>query len=344
MGKNRAGKKRLSFSRRTQRILTVLTGTVLTIGCCLLAEQYTGGESAAVRTSALPEAAASDGESRLLILSYHQVLPTAEDCRAAQESGEEHTLLLSDFKEDLSWLSEEGYTFLLPSDLKQAVQGIGALPEKGVLLTFEDGYESFYTVVWPQLRESGGKGAVGVIGSEADLCSGSIDASLTDSFLSWEQLRQIDRSDCTEIASMGYDLCLDAEDWWAAASGSTGRLSSLLRLLGRSGSETPAIPEENLLLYRASIRKDALTMGEKLRAQLYHDADAFFLPSGCHDAEVDEALADAGLLMTFAAGVSAEQADSVWNTVSDHDSLFGLVRISRPNDGSLQEYLSEYTS
>ena len=43
-------------------------------------------------------------------------------------------------------------------------------------------------------------------------------------------------------------------------------------------------------------------------------------------------------------GVAAGNADSFWNDISDHASLFGMTRILRPNDGSLEEYLLDFLS
>ena len=122
------------FSRRAQRAATVLTGLTLTVGCCLLAERYAVGGPEAVQTGAEP----AEGMA-VLILDYHQVLPTEEDLQKAREAGETG-ILLADFKEDLSWLAEMGANFVLPSDLKQAAQGLYDLPEKAVLLSFDGGY------------------------------------------------------------------------------------------------------------------------------------------------------------------------------------------------------------
>ena len=160
--------KRPRFSRRAQRAATVLTGLVLTVSCCLLAERYAVGGPQAVQTGAEP----AEGMA-VLILDYHQVLPTEEDLRKAREAGESG-ILLADFKEDLAWLTEQGVNFVLPADLKSAAQGLSDLPEKAVMLTFDGGYESFYTIVWPQLREQAAKGTVAVSGAEADFYSGSV--------------------------------------------------------------------------------------------------------------------------------------------------------------------------
>ena len=84
------------------------------------------------------------------------------------------------------------------------------------MLTFDGGYESFYTIVWPQLREQAAKGTVAVSGAEADLYSGSVEKEIASSRLSWNQLSQMDRSDAVEISSAGYGLM---GDWTATGSG-----------------------------------------------------------------------------------------------------------------------------
>ncbi len=347
------------LNRRAQKILTILTGTALTLICCLLAERYArGGREDAIQTLGAAEAGS------VLIIDYHQVLPTQEDVEAAQAAGESSAITLAAFKEDLEWLMENGAGFVLPSGLKRAVQGLSALPSKAVMLTFTGGYESFYTVVWPQLREAARnsntegalspKGCVGVIGAEAELYSGSVEKEITTSRLSWNQIRQLDQSDCVEIASQGYDLCLDAQEWMKPVQ-PAGRLSSLMQLLGLSPESKSDIAKENLLLYYSAVGKDSLTMGEKMRQTLFHEADAFFVPDGCGGTETDQALVQSGITMTMLAGSCDGPLDGEdpeenpgWNLITDHASLQSMTRLLRPNEGSLEDvaaaYFEDYSS
>lgn len=127
-----------NVSRKTQKRLTLIAGTLLTALCCLLAERYAGrgagrsretDGSTAVSTAvskAVSTAAAANPftearpSGKLLILSYPQVLP---DTVSASEEG---TLPLSTFKEDLSYLAENA-AFVLPEEVKQASQGLFSL-------------------------------------------------------------------------------------------------------------------------------------------------------------------------------------------------------------------------
>ena len=76
------------LNRRAQKILTILTGTALTLICCLLAERYArGGREDAIQTLGAAEAGS------VLIIDYHQVLPTQEDVEAAQRQENQVPLL-----------------------------------------------------------------------------------------------------------------------------------------------------------------------------------------------------------------------------------------------------------
>lgn len=327
-----AGKfKRPRFSRRAQRAATVLTGLVLTVSCCLLAERYAVGGPQAVQTGAEP----AEGMA-VLILDYHQVLPTEEDLQKAREAGESG-ILLADFKEDLAWLTEQGVNFVLPADLKSAAQGLSDLPEKAVMLTFDGGYESFYTIVWPQLREQAAKGTVAVSGAEADLYSGSVEKEIASSRLSWNQLSQMDRSDAVEISSAGYGLMGELDGYRQREH--VGQLQNFLSFLGFNSGGAETLSDEGVVFYRAHLAEDISAMSEKFRENLYHEPDAYFVPAGCEGEETDLILRDAGVVMTMEEGVPLGELDSPFNLVSGRDSLYGLKRVARGEEGTLREML-----
>jgi peptidoglycan/xylan/chitin deacetylase (PgdA/CDA1 family) len=67
------------------------------------------------------------------------------------------------FRAQVKYLLHNGYTTVFFSDLKKAFEGKTALPEKAVLITFDDGYENNYTQAWPILKELGAKGNIFVV-------------------------------------------------------------------------------------------------------------------------------------------------------------------------------------
>lgn len=67
------------------------------------------------------------------------------------------------FRAQVKWLLDNGYTTAFFSDLKKLHDEGKPLPEKTVLITFDDGYENNYSVAWPILRELGAKGNIFVV-------------------------------------------------------------------------------------------------------------------------------------------------------------------------------------
>ncbi len=94
-------------------------------------------------------------------------------------------------------------------DVVAAQQGQRPLPPKAVLLTFDDGYRSFYTHVYPLLRAFDYPAVLSVVGSFLDVPPGHRSVTATDlvareDFVSWEQLREMRRSGLVEIGSHTY--------------------------------------------------------------------------------------------------------------------------------------------
>lgn len=127
----------------------------------------------------------------------------------------------------LSWLQRNGYTPVSIDDLLAARAGRKPLPDKAVLLTFDDGYESFYTRAWPILRAFRFPAVLALVGSWME---GGPDSTVPyapdtsgaprpgdpsvkfgdltvrrDLFLTWNQVREIAASGRIEIASHSYD-------------------------------------------------------------------------------------------------------------------------------------------
>ncbi|MFL5748711.1 MAG: polysaccharide deacetylase family protein [Niastella sp.] len=65
------------------------------------------------------------------------------------------TVTKEDLEEQFLFLSQQGYTPLLLSDLVKHVRSGNPLPRKPVLITFDDGYRDNYTTMYPVLKKYG---------------------------------------------------------------------------------------------------------------------------------------------------------------------------------------------
>lgn len=139
-------------------------------------------------------------EQHFLILNYHDIL-SAEDAKRSvnkMDVGIEH------LEQHLDWLKNKGYKIISVQNVLDAASGKLPLPDKSALLTFDDGYQSFYTRVFPLLKKHHYPATLALVGTWMD---GNVTASEPGKpLLSWAQVRELVQSGLVEIASHSYDL------------------------------------------------------------------------------------------------------------------------------------------
>ncbi len=81
-------------------------------------------------------------------MTYHYVRPIAASHYPTIKG-----LEVSRFEQQLRYL-KDAYTFVSVSDVLEALAGTRVLPEKSVLLTFDDGYQDHFTFAFPFLAQN----------------------------------------------------------------------------------------------------------------------------------------------------------------------------------------------
>ncbi len=125
--------------------------------------------------------------SRLPVLMYHHVVENDQPCN-------DMTITVERLEKDLQWLSQHGYHSVLPRELHEGE----ALPEKSVLITFDDGYRSNYELLYPLLQKYQTKAVISNIVLMQDIGASN--------FISWEMCREMVDSGLVEIGSHTYKL------------------------------------------------------------------------------------------------------------------------------------------
>ena len=134
---------------------------------------------------------------RFYVLEYHNFTENASQAA-------DYTMTVSALRRDLDFLRDNGYTTVLPRELAAGQLDDGSpLPQKAVLLTFDDGYESNYTLAFPILCEYGAKAAISLITSRID--------ERADGFLTWDECREMAKSGLVELASHTNDCHIRPE-------------------------------------------------------------------------------------------------------------------------------------
>ncbi|MBO4780329.1 MAG: polysaccharide deacetylase family protein [Selenomonadaceae bacterium] len=95
------------------------------------------------------------------ILEYHQVTDDPLD-----PDFEVYNVPPNEFAAQLDYLQAEGYTTITLQNFMRVVHGKGTLPEKPIILTFDDGYADNYSTMLPILEAHGMTAIVYVITNE----------------------------------------------------------------------------------------------------------------------------------------------------------------------------------
>jgi len=82
---------------------------------------------------------------RFVAISFHDVVDQPGDLGA-------DAVTTRTFVQFLDWLKGTGWTPVSLDDVSAAARGQRRLPDKAILLTFDDGYRSLYTRVFPLLK------------------------------------------------------------------------------------------------------------------------------------------------------------------------------------------------
>lgn len=138
-------------------------------------------------------------QGKVLALVYHDV----EDADASQAYMSVRTANLI---EQLAWLKANGYQAVSVDQLLAARQGGPALPDKAMLLSFDDGYSSFYTRVLPILKAYQWPAVLAPVGVWMDTPAdrpvdfGGLPVA-RERFVTWAQIHEIAASGLVEIAA-----------------------------------------------------------------------------------------------------------------------------------------------
>ena len=145
-------KVKARFHRLSSREL--IYGLVAAV-VCLVAAMAVQLQPEKQEAAAMPVAQVTvqDDPRTVMVLNYHKVV-------------DEHMSLsvpLADFEQHMKWLKEYGYTSITPEELYEFIVNGSELPEKPVLITFDDGYKDNYTNAYPIMKKYGFTGTIFVV-------------------------------------------------------------------------------------------------------------------------------------------------------------------------------------
>ncbi|MDR2168157.1 MAG: polysaccharide deacetylase family protein [Clostridiales bacterium] len=207
------------------------------------------------------------------------------------------------FESDLKFLTENGYTTVFMQDLIDFVHHGRPLPEKPVVLSFDDGRSPTIDILLPLLEAYNARISMSIVGRFTDEYTEIVDTRGISTYphMTWDDVRRAFDTGRVEIQSHTYDL--------------HGR-----RGMGKKADESPES-------YRSRLLADIDKFAEVLFRNTGLAANTLAYPLGIFDKNSEAILREAGYLATL----SCRHKNNTI-TVGEPDGLFLLNRFLRcPN-------------
>ncbi|MDR3644504.1 MAG: polysaccharide deacetylase family protein [Clostridia bacterium] len=245
-----------------------------------------------------------DERIRLPIIMYHEIRAYNNNRMAISPY---------EFESDLRYLQRNGYTTITMTDLIHYVYDDMPLPEKPIILTFDDGYLNNYAYAFPLLKKYHMTAVLSVIGKNADDFTRVPDKNLDYSHATWDQLAEMARSGCFEIQNHTYNMHTITYKRYGCA---------------KNAGES----EEH---YEKALTDDLMRCQQEISDNLGTVPNTFTYPYGNVSSDSLAIIKKLGFLASLSCKYGINLIDR------NPDGLYCLMRISRYHDVSLSKTLSD---
>lgn len=281
----------------------------LSIICLVLAVAAVGVGSVGDRSTAAATQSSGEGYSQtclgdLTILMYHNTL-------AKGKKQSVYCINQDNLAKDFEYLKKNGYNVISCKSLLQYVDDGLTLPDKAVILTFDDGYLNNMTYALPLMEEYGYSGVFSVVG----------DYTLYDKkgkgggdfvYFGWDDIAEVAKNSNVEIGLHSYSM-----------HNTKPRLG--VAQLKSESDET----------YKHTFADDTQKLVTKLE-ELGVSSNIYAYPYGKYTKISESVLKDEGIVMTLTCNEGI-------NHIYGRRSLYLLKRINRDaTKGGLENLLKKY--
>ena len=239
------------------------------------------------------------------VIAYHDVRDNVREMVDIDQYAISTRHLIDHF----TWLRVNGFIPVSIDDILAARRGERKLPDNAVVLTFDDGFSSVYTRVYPLLRLFNYPAVVSIVTGWTSGESVPPDDDPTvarHEFLTWEQIKEMQASGLVEVASHSHDL--------------HGGI-----LANPFGNTQPAV---NTRRYRDGRYETAIEYAERIRADLSRSSDliaehvgvrprVMTWPYGAYNSTVVDIATELGMPITLTLDSGKNSLDSL-SAVSRH--------------------------
>lgn len=134
------------------------------------------------------------------VIMYHSVMLDNDKCG-------EYIVSLDQVSEDIRYLKQNNFTPVFVNDLIRYVNYNGKLPDKPVILTFDDGCYNNYEYLFGLLKKENFKATISVVGRfTQDASESGYPPTAAYSYLRWCDINEMRNSGYYEFCNHSYDM------------------------------------------------------------------------------------------------------------------------------------------
>lgn len=244
----------------------------------------------------------------LPIIMYHHMSPK-------EKRQNEYTVSVKEFESDLQYLKSHGYETVSISQLLSFVHNDTPLPQKPIMITFDDGFESFYVYAYPLLKKYNMCAVMAVVGEYADKFTQLDDHTVDYSYLTWSEIGELGKSGNVEIANHTDSLHKSTS--------------------ARRGCRINK--GENEEAYRRMLKDDLTACQKKIEASVGKTPAVLAYPYGYNCKQSMALIKEMG----FSAAFTCEEKINYIRRESNLDYLYRLGRYNRPHGVSSEQFFKK---
>lgn len=237
----------------------------------------------------------------LPIIMYHHISENETYCG-------DYVVTAEMFEEDMKYLYDLSYETVTLAELIAYHEGNFTLPEKPIMITFDDGQRSFETYALPILEKYGMTAVLSIVGNYTDIYTENGDRNVAYSYFSWSDIEKLAENPSVDIAAHSYDMHENVY---------------------RQGVKI--ISGETYADYSQVLRADC----EKLETKLGFMPLAYTFPFGFYSAESIDILRDHGYEVIFTCNEYVNILDG------SEDELLELGRYNRPYSADRESFFGK---
>jgi peptidoglycan/xylan/chitin deacetylase (PgdA/CDA1 family) len=228
--------------------------------------------------------APSTYKNQVAVLMYHDVQP---------DSSSTITVTPQRLDADLTLLQQEGFHIIPISQMAAFLEHRATIPEKAVVLTFDDGYEGVYRYALPVLQKHHAPATIFLIGYYIGNLPG---------YLTWPEVRQLEASGLVIVGGHTYNQHVPEP----AGESHLQEPATIGHLFNPKTGQ-----EETEQEYEARMLSDSQLLQEAFKNELGHTTIYFAYPYGAYNATFIKILHETGFryMFTTQTGVNSVNDD-----------------------------------